>query len=270
MSYEKDSYGFTYDERIAGLNLLMNGKINKIDLLATKYNTEQQKTILLISGLSENKDIKNTVIKEIFNNNLDEAINIYTQKENLPLEYVKIAKLNNGLEILLKSFLKNTCFFTLDNKILLEIDNLIKYVYTNKDNHITYYNVKNIQIFLHKCVEDKYGKNTHLDLDKQTMKHILSSARLHLEIHMINYNNHFSCFDLLDKSIKKRKKEKKKPSRPKLLKGQKYVPYWRIQHFVSIIEYIPSNYFSKIEKINKLKIIQSVQNYRYHIVQIFK
>ena len=100
MSYEKDSYGFTYDERIAGLNLLMNGKINKIDLLATKYNTEQQKTILLISGLSENKDIKNTVIKEIFNNNLDEAINIYTQKENLPLEYVKIAKLNNDMSTL--------------------------------------------------------------------------------------------------------------------------------------------------------------------------
>ena len=62
----------------------------------------------LIASKYDKKQIQNIVIKKIIHDHLEDMISDYSRRESLPNEYVKIAKQNNCLQILMKGFLKKT------------------------------------------------------------------------------------------------------------------------------------------------------------------
>lgn len=256
MSCDSSSYGLTEDE---------NTQKNKY----LKHDTLE--ITLLIAGFSENKDVKEAVIKEVFLDFLKQDIQTYIMQEKIPEAFINLTMQRNALEIILKGFLKQECYFVLDTKIVNRIKELSSSIYDNKDLLIVYDRVARIQKFIHAIVQEKYGEGSHLQLNKMTMKNLLSICRLHLEFNDIRYKD--LLFLLEQEELKEQATylDYISPVRPILLPNQKYVPRWKYinKHILSPF----SDYSSvkkKITEIQQINIIQPVEEYKEKIIEIFR
>ena len=237
------------------------------------YFSDRQISIInLISGLSTNKEIKEKTIKHLILYDIEKASISYMRKENLPLEYFNITKQNNGLVILLKIFLKNKCYITLTKEYITNIEDVAKYIYSKK-TMITYDKVTIFRNFIHKKIIEYYGVNSHLELNKTDMKNILSSARLHIELLNIKQLKSFDLILLIKKHDERAKQESIKPIKPIfLLTNQKYEPYWKVKnnHIQSPFEQLVYSKLKLISKINNIKMIQPIDDYKQNIIDVFK
>jgi hypothetical protein len=279
MSCEYNSYALTEDEQEAGLLSILCGNdyededtYKDEDTFEDKYVYDRITEITdLIAGFSENKYVKEAVIKKVFLDFLKKDIQRYISQERIPEVFINIAVQKNALEIILKVFLKQECHFVLDANIVTRIKELSASIYENKGSLIVYNRVARIQKFIHIVIQEKYGKGSHLQLNKLKMRNLLSICRLHLEFNDIRYKSlsylleqeelkeEATCFDYIS------------PVRPTLLPNQKYVPRWkyRNKHIVSPF----SDYSSvkkKIAEIEQINIIQPIEEYKEKIIGLFK
>lgn len=257
MSNECNYYPLTEDESQSGLLSIICGddnyekEPNLIDegieeIILPELSKEQKEVSKLISGLDENRHIKEAVIKKKYLDFLNKDIQNYIRREKLPTTYINIVIQKNALEIILRSFLKNECYFTLDTIIITRIKELSMSIHKNIDFLIVYDRVARVQKFVHNLIQEKYSKGSHLQLNKVKMKNLLSVCRLHLEFYDVRYKN--IDYLLKQESLKKEiaHYDYVKPVRPKLLPTQKYVPRWKYNnsHIIS-----PFSNFTSIKKI---------------------
>ncbi len=300
MSYSYDNLSLTDDEREAGIYYLLHGDCyypiaddeqeEYIDYLLstddagiadqsttnniTNYNKEKDKIIYtdvikLIAGLNTNIQIQNKVIKKLFLYNLDCMIDRYSKQQKLPYEYVKVAKQKNCLEILIKGFLKKNGNYILTSDIIHEIDLFVEEIYLNIDTDIVYDRVQKIQKFIHNKIDEKNGENSHLNLHSKTIKNLLSSARLHLNLQDIKYKDTESLCYLIKQSEYVSKLERNSPTKMLSSSGEIYTTKKKIRDIKSLIDFGYSMIASKIYDISNLNINIPLNEFRNRVIEIY-
>ena len=292
--YLENGWAFTEDERKIGLLSILHTnqfedeeeyyeKNNSYDTPTTNikqkneksfiqkkvYSKIQKKIIELTAGLATTSEIRNSIIKFLYFEQIDKQIQTYALKENLSKSFVNMAKEKQGLKILLKSFFKSKCNFVLDNILINNINFIVQQIYINTNNDIVYYRVSKIQQFIHKTIIEKNGFDTLLKMNKLDMANILSACRLHLEIMDFKYKNIKSILYQYNKTKKYKQKEYYISQQKYLLPNQKYVPRWKInnEHFQPIFKNL-LNTKELIIKINDLDLTLDTQLYIKKILTI--
>ena len=303
MSYSYFHYPLTDDEQEAGIGYLLRGddryyslrdddeeEKEYIDYLLsaddaniadqnttndniTNHNKERDNIIdadiiKLIAGLKTNVQIQNKVIKRLFLDNLDCMIGRYSKQQKLPYDYVKVAKQRNCLEILIKGFLKKNGNYILTSGIVREIDLFVEEIYL-MDTDIIYERVRKIQKFIHHKIDEKNGKNTHLALDSRTMKNLLSSARLHLNLEDIKSKDAESLSYLIKQSEYASREEKESPTEMLSSSGEIYTTKKKIKDIKSLIDFGYSEIAHKIYDISNLNINIPLNEFRATVIQIY-
>jgi hypothetical protein len=278
---------FTEDEIAAGIPGLLNGpseaecnRRQKENEEATKKYLAQQAYIekrlykrkinvatKLIAGLNDKDQIQNKIIKKLFRDKLDYMIVRYANKEFLSFEYIKIAKQPNCLKILINGFLKQVGKYVLTKEINDEIDSFIETIYINDDLEIVYHRVAKIQKFIHDKIDEKHGKNAHIDLPVKQIRDLLSTARLHLNIQDFMYKDINSIAYLINQSILASEAEIKNPTPVILPKGKKYIKNWRVRHMRPLIYFNPVE--NKIHEILDLDKNMSTNRFKSLILFIY-
>ena len=235
-----------------------------------KRKKEQKNNVIrLVAGYKNTEQIQNKIIKIIFNDGLDCMINRYMRKEFLSYEYVDIAKQSNGLLILLKGFLKNVCGYTLTQDFINEINCFVENVYININLDIAYKRVGRIQQFIHEKMDRKNGINAHLNLPVKQIRDLLSTSRLHLNIHDIKNKDAFSLLYMINRSKQESDFEKANPSHVSLPKGKKYIKNWKVRHMMSLAYFLLPSDRIKIKEIMELDINLQRSKYITAIVDIY-
>ncbi len=235
-----------------------------------RINSKCYKEIVsLIAGMDSNAKIKNAVIKKLFIGNLDYMIDVYSQLEYLPVYYTNLAKQSDCLEILIKGFLKNEGNYLLTFEVIEEIDLFVKSIQLNANFDIVYNRVQEIQKFIHDKVDEKNGENSHLRLYPKTIKNLLSSARLHLNIQDIKSNDMDLFIHLVRESEKASDEEKLSPSTIMSSTGDIYTSTKKIRDLRSLIDFGYFNIENKIYAITNLKIYTSLDDFKDKIIDIY-
>ncbi len=235
-----------------------------------KVNSKCYKEIVsLIAGMNSNIKIKNAVIKKLFLGNLDYMIDVYSQREHLPAYYVNIAKQSDCLVILIRGFLKNEGNYILTSEIIEEINLFVKDIQLNTNFDIVYNRVQKIQQFLHYKVDKYNGDNSHLKLYPKTIKNLLSSARLHLNLQDIKSNNTDLLIHLVRESENASNEEKVSPSVMMSSTGDMYTSTKKIRDLRSLIDFGYYNVENKIYAITNLEIYTSLDNFKDNIIDIY-
>jgi len=227
---------------------------------------ELKDILMLIVSLSDTQKVKNVVLKKIILESLDYAIDNYAKEERLSHELVEIAKQDNGLYILLKLFFKNQNLI-LDYELIKEIKVLVDTIYNQTNSKFIYLKVADVQAIIHNMIEEKFGINSHMNLNKKEMRIVLSTTRLHLEIRDIKYKDAEELIILKRKTNQFQSKVYDSPSRPKLLLGQKYIPHWKVRHLKSLLRYFPDDFQEIFSRINIVSLDLEINNYKNQIIR---
>lgn len=238
----------------------VNYKLDDIEIDITK----------MVLGLDNPIEIKNKVIRKILLESLDGMIDNYMRKEALPFELVKVSKQRNGLEILIKYFLKNDGGYILTKELIDEINIFLDDIYRNNKFDIVYERVGKIQKFIHQKIDDKYGYGAHLNLNTKKMKNILSASRLHLNIFDIKNYNMNTLIQLIEKSKEKSFREYMSSNNNILLSSNKsYYRMWKARGIKSLIYFLEPSMQNKIYKIYYLDRIKDITLFQDQIISIY-
>jgi hypothetical protein len=240
------------------------------EYISHKLDNPEIETTKMVSGLDNHMQIKNKVIRKILLESLDGMIDNYMRKEALPFELVKVSKQKNGLEILIKYFLKNDGGYILTKELIDEINIFLDDIYTNDKLDIVYERVGKIQKFIHQKIDDKYGYGTHLNLNTKKMKNILSASRLHLNIFDINNYHIKILIELIEKSKEKSFKEYMSSNNNILLSSNKsYYNMWKARGMNSLIYFLEPYIQNKIYDIYYLDRIENITLFNNKIIEIY-
>ena len=235
-----------------------------------RVNSKSYKEIVsLIAGMDNNTKIKNAVIKRLFIGNLDYMIEVYSKREYLPSYYTNIAKQSDCLEILIRGFLKNEGNYILTSEIVKEINLFVKDIQSNTNYDIVYNRVQKVQKFIHDKVDEKSGENSHLNLYPKTIKNLLSSTRLHLNLQDIKSNNTDLLIHLVRESENASNEEKSSPSIMISSTGEMYTSTKKIRDLRSLIDFGYFNIENKIYTITNLEIYIPLDDFKDKIIDIY-
>jgi len=264
-----DEYKYDIRDYIKATNNEIDTEKGAKDYIRHKIDNHEVEITKIISGLNNNTEIKNKVIKKILLNSLDKMIANYMQKEALPSEFVKVSKQKNGLEILIKYFLKNDGGYILTKKLIDEINIFLDDIYRNDKLDIVYDRVGKIQKFIHQKIDDKYGYGTHLNLDTQKMKNLLSASRLHLNIFDIKNYNMNTLMQLIEES-KEKSFEAYMSSNDNILSSNNfYYPMWKARGMKSLIYFLEPYIQDKIYNIYYLDKKLNTEIFKNKILEIY-
>ncbi len=228
-----------------------------------------KEVVSLIAGMDSNTKIKNVAIKKLFLGNLDYMIDVYSKREHLPAYYTNIAKQTDCLEILIRGFLKNEGNYVLTSEVIEEIGLFVINIQLNIDFDIVYNRVQKIQKFIHEKVDEKNGENSHLNLYPKTIKNLLSSSRLHLNLQDITNNDTSLLIYLVRQSEKASNEEKASPSTMISSSGEMYTSGKKVRDLRSLIDFGFFNIENKIYDISNLEIYTSLDDFKDKIIDIY-
>ena len=106
-------------------------------------------------------------------------ISSYAKKENIPVEFAKLAKKSDCIKVLTGFFFKRCLVIPFDGKVINEAEDLINKWIKNASFETPYEKTRHFQIFLHEICIRKNGVDSELNLPPDLMRVILSTSRLH-------------------------------------------------------------------------------------------
>ena len=266
---DESEYKKLKDEERSKYLEVNNNKLIEIEQKKKNADIAKHEAIKLIAGLDNCAQIKNKLIKKIFHDNLDDMIIRYAEIESLPKEHVKIVKLNNCLEILIKGFFKKVGGFVLTSNLIDEIDSFIESIYINDDLKIVYERVSEIQRFIHENIDFKYGSNAHQKLPVKHIKNLLSASRLHLNIYDIKYMDSCPLILLIERSNEASTAEKINNKKISLPKGKKYIKNWRVRHMRPLLYFNYESVKIKIQNIYELDDKLPINEFKNNILDAY-
>jgi len=245
MNYGGDEEHYGFDGMYCNLDTLKSDAEEEAEeqtkVEAQKQAEETKKKLekrFLASLLTfeSNLSIRNHLVKKILINGEKKMIRNYTKREKLPQKYSLVAEQNNGLEILIKNFLKQIARIELNEKVRTEVQHLIHKIYENKENHTAYQRVALVRSYIYKAVENKYGSGMGYGLPVHPTKCILSASRLHLNLFDIRKNN----LDYLKSQIILNDSYYNIEMNTPLLSihkdpNKKKTPHWKAQHMRTLL-----------------------------------
>jgi hypothetical protein len=213
----------------------------------------KSKAIMLIAGLHNNDQIFNKIIKSLLYDGLEVLAKRYARSESLPLAYVQVALENEGLEILIKNYLKHEIGEVLTAERVNEIKKLSSCLHINDDLEIVYDRVSKIQSFIHKKANEKNGENAYTKLPVEETKNLLSAARLHLSIFDIKNKDINYLFNEIKASKIASLAEITNPRKVILPEGKKNIKNWRVRHLRSTTYFLPVSVRGMINEIFRIE-----------------
>lgn len=222
-----------------------------------------------ISNLKYSYQIRNKLVKLLFEDGLNYLISVYAAEENLPEEYLKIVKNDDCLDIILKSFFKNTCKIELSKSLTSDIETIIDKVHKNEDMDIVYNRVSEIQRIIHDTVDCAYGFGTQFNLPTILVKKILSATRLHLNIWDIKYQHATDLLKIISSSRIASTNEISSPTSLKLAPGKTYFPHWRVRHLLSLADFSRPELAAKINALMNLDESCSLATFREYALTVY-
>lgn len=272
MSCDYRDYGFTEDEYSSGVAALVAGcydeeesDTNHIQISAEAY----EKSIKLIAGLSNNTQIKNKIVKQLFLDNMDYMIATYAKLEHLPDYYIVLSKHKNCIEVLIKGFLMNEGGYILTSDIVREINTFSDKILLNLDDEIVYRRVQKIQKFIHEKIDIKHGKYSYLELPAKKMQYLLSSSRLHLNLNDIKNKDMDALIHTINESEIAARLEEKYPTEMFSSDKEIYTTKKRIRDMKSLVDFGYYDIQHKIFDISRLDINIPVEYYKIDIINIY-
>jgi hypothetical protein len=182
---------------------------------------------------------KNALFKETIYKGTSYACKRYCKLEYLPLEYALAALKNSFVSDIVASGLASYGLFNTVSEIqYLEvfIDNLLK----NKNKKSAYARVTELQYLIHQKANDKNGSGAHLNLDRQTMRQILSFLRLFFLVKDAQ-NINLTSFKALIKKILENKKNPVSEVPAYLLESnRRFIPRWNERHQNTLLYFFPA------------------------------
>lgn len=220
-----------------------------------------------ISEIEDNYEILDVTLKILFSNYLDEAISSYAKEENLSKEFLDIVKNKNCLTILIKGFLKKQCKFVLNDFLIDEIDKFVESIYENSQKLIVYDRVTKIQRYIHFKVQNKFGENMHLRLNKKLMRNLLSTARLHLNIQDTQRLSPKDFHKMLLKTREYVQKEYTNPELVNLPSNKKFIPIWKAKKSKSLVDYLHTHVKSNFSRILDSDVNKNNDDFKKDIIR---
>lgn len=184
----------------------------------------------LVAGIRGNREIKLALIQKVQQDNLESAIIRYMAKEALPEYYAVILKSRECIDRLVQGILYKVCHVPADQALDNQISDLSTTLRSNPVRISAYDRVTQIQQFIHRIVDQHFGKDSARRIPVQPMKNALSAARLHLGILDARDHQAASTAYLDELSTAASKLEYDEPRPARLPPGKNYYPRWRVRH----------------------------------------
>lgn len=225
-------------------------------------NKLKEKFLASLLTFESNLSIRNHLVKRTLVNDEKYMIRRYAQKENLPQKYSLVAEQKEGLDILLKNFLKQIARIDLNERIRAEIHDLIQKTYENEGNKTAYQRVGLIRSYIYETVKSKYGSDIGCDLPSSPTRCILSACRLHLNLFDIRKNN----LEYLKSQISLNESQYNIEMQTPLLSmhkksNKKIIPHWKAQHMKTLLYFNNKSSREVIDSILNLDVKLERANY---------
>ena len=184
----------------------------------------------------------------------------------LPVEFVLLAKQENGLLILLKSYLKKNGYI-LTQELIKEIEENIQTIEINLFDEIVYDRVSQIQNFIYEKIQQKKGVGAHQKLNNKEMKNILSTCRLYLNLYDLNNNSMTKIIENWGKNDELVNEEYENTTKVPLKAGKRFIPIWKARNMRLLMDYTSAD--EAVLNIINIDQNQSVRDYKNEIVDLY-
>lgn len=237
MSYEDKEYYYASDGMYFNYDAIKTeSQEYEEELDKIKLNKLKLKISAGLLTFKSNLSIRNHLVNVILANDEKYMVRRYSQKENLPFKYSLVAEQKEGLDILIKNFLKQIARIALNENIRAEIHELIQNIYENEGNKTAYQRVALIKSYIYEAVKSKYGSDIGCDLPSNPTRCILSACRLHLNLFDIRKNN----LDYLKKQIILNKSQYNTEMNTPIISihdnsNKKITQHWKAQHMKTLL-----------------------------------
>lgn len=286
MSYENEEYMFSDNERDCGITgyFSVDGD-ETIDLsdfadsdVVEPMNITKVETVRIlsreatkaVSHLKSVEQIQNKLLKKLIDLNLSVMIRSYSRNEKLPEEHVRAARQPRALPILLKGFFKAHLYSELDVRILDSVETLCEKIYRNDELDIVYDRVSLLQRFVHDLIDEEIGDGQRFSLPVKPMRHLLSAARLHLNIVDFKHQSPQTLLSILKLSKQASDEERVlKRGAISIPRGRRYILNWRVLHLDSIMQYQSIEVGNRLYGLMLISKDQDVQIFRDLAVDIY-
>lgn len=238
---------FTQDELDAGIDSLVFGANDGEELRdsAERRQVWDEAKLAdaskLVAGIRSQNLIRRKLFRKLIRDEVAYLILRYARKEELPNEYVRVVQQPDCLEVLIKGFLRKIGGFELTDDLVAEISRLVSELYVNDNLDIVYDRVQWIQAFIHEKIDLRHGPSAHMKLPAKAMKHLLSTSRLHLNVHEVRFRDYSYLVSIAEKSKRVSDNEYLNPQPYALAMGKRPTVHWRVRHMKAF------NYFLKRE-----------------------
>ena len=184
-------------------------------------------------------EFKNALFKETVYKGITYASKRYCRLEGLPSEYALAALKNSFVSDIVASHFTTYGLFNTVSEIQY-LDSFIDDLRKNKNKKSAYAKVTEIQYLIHQKANDKNGSGSHLNLDRQTMRQILSFLRLFFLVKEAKDIN-LTSFKTLIIEIKENKNNLDSVVPAYLLQAnRRFIPRWKERHQHTLFYYFPA------------------------------
>lgn len=222
-----------------------------------------------LSGLANNRAIRQRLIYKLMRDGKDEAIGQYLFLESIPPYYESIIKSDSCLEILIQGIFYKVCKIEYRPQLNELIKSICNRVKKNTEKLIVYDRVGLIQKFIHTQVDDIFGANVHTRIPTKQMRNLLGAARLNLHLHDVESKdeNYIVYMNELSYAASDIEYHHPRPASP--FPGKRLIPLWRVRHLKPLTNFYSKKKREAIKNISELDVNLPSDEYISTSLKIF-
>ncbi|MEA2019432.1 MAG: hypothetical protein U9N59_13420 [Campylobacterota bacterium] len=241
---DKEYYKLLHEEQITKDNY-KEELIEYVKNSYYKYSKQQRKQIVSFAT-NDTAKFKILAIKFYINTYIDAMIQEYSKQEKIRNSLMSIIHEDKFIYIVLKGLLFKNLRLAMTNDLYIQIENISNEVLNNTKLDIVYDRVGMLQKFIHDTVQIQQGKNSHLKLDKNLMKDILSSFRLYLNMYDLREEALENIMIIYNKTLTRIEAEFNSPSSGDIMPYKKFIPHWKALKMKPLFKFIPQNFIKNL------------------------
>ncbi|MDC1210350.1 hypothetical protein N8087_00315 [Porticoccaceae bacterium] len=200
---------------------------------------------LAITHLKTHQSVKNKLLKTILNGYLNNLSANYAHDEQLPFDYLQLAKTNNALPILIKSLLSKYISNEINDDHFWGIEYFSESIYENDNLDSVYSRVGDAQRYIHKTLDEHLGEGFSETMPGKDIRCTLSAMRLHLFLHEYKRSSYIDIARSIKGDLDKSRLELFYPQTKSAFKSKRYIKRWSYKHLMPLTEYDDRNNLSE-------------------------
>lgn len=205
------------------------------NFIATIFELKLSKSVY---PLKNHLAVEQKIVREFIQYGINIAIRRYGRIEKLPRRYQLMAQNQDCLLMLLRDFFVRVEQITITPEMDQRFVSIINTLQKKNDREIAYERVGELRNYIHHEVNLMKGEGHALLCDREEMRILLSTARLHLSINELVKHHSLDLIALQKRYISMAAIEANMPT-PNTLPGKKNIQRWRLRHYRSLLYYFP-------------------------------